>query len=186
MSIKILGGIARSQSLFVPRGLVTRPTSVQLRRKIFDSRQELEGFKFVDLCAGSGAMGFEAWSRGAEEVILVEKNFQSIQTIRKNIQTFKDRFSSELEKRPIHSFKKDFKKFETLGLQSSIIFLDPPYEAHHLYRYFKELIPKLLEQGNELWIESDSKKGVSLSFWDSAHVVKAYTHSDSYLVVCKA
>ena len=74
MSIKILGGFARGQILSVPKGDIIRPTSVLLKRRIFDFYQDMDEVVFVDLCAGSGAMGFEAWSRGAALVFLNETN----------------------------------------------------------------------------------------------------------------
>ena len=58
MSIKILGGFARGQVLAVPKTDSIRPTSVMLRRRIYDFFQDLDGFYFLDICAGSGAMGF--------------------------------------------------------------------------------------------------------------------------------
>lgn len=62
-----------------------RPTSVRARQALFDSLGDLSGKTFADLCAGSGAMGLEALSRGASNVIFAEKDQASLHTIRKNI-----------------------------------------------------------------------------------------------------
>ena len=72
MTVKILGGVARGFPLALPRSDLTRPTSVLIKRKLFDWRQDLSGHTFIDLCAGSGAMGFEALSRSADKVVLVD------------------------------------------------------------------------------------------------------------------
>ena len=59
-----------------------RPTSVMLRRKFFDSFQDWEGINFCDLFAGSGAMGFEALSRGSKKILLNEKNKRVAEQLR--------------------------------------------------------------------------------------------------------
>ena len=74
MSISILGGVAKGAKLATPSSHNTRPTSVLLKRRLFDSHQSFEGIEFYDICAGSGSMGIEAMSRGAEKVIFVESN----------------------------------------------------------------------------------------------------------------
>ena len=84
MSLKILGGFARGQILAVPKGDLIRPTSVMLKRRIYDFYQDLSGVTFIDLCAGSGAMGFEAWSRGARRIYLNEVNRHVLMTLEEN------------------------------------------------------------------------------------------------------
>ena len=84
MSVKILGGVARGFPLALPRSDLTRPTSVMIKRKLFDWRQDLGGYTFIDLCAGSGAMGYEALSRGADKVVLVDSDKYAFMTMKKN------------------------------------------------------------------------------------------------------
>ena len=74
--MQIIGGLAKGHGLCVPRGI--RPTSTLLKRKLFDSHQTWEAVNFIDLCAGSGSVGLEAWSRGAKSVCLVEQGAQPI------------------------------------------------------------------------------------------------------------
>ena len=69
MSVKILGGFARGLNLLVPKGDLIRPTSIMLKRRVFDFFQRMDDKIFIDLCAGSGAVGLEAWSRGAQKFI---------------------------------------------------------------------------------------------------------------------
>ena len=94
MSIQILGGHARGHALFVPKGDETRPTTVMLRRKFFDAHQDCSDMIFIDLCAGTGAMAFEALSRGAKEVICVEKNKYVFKTLQKNAKSLEIKFDS--------------------------------------------------------------------------------------------
>ena len=93
MSITIIAGFAKGLKLQVPsRGV--RPTSVMLKRKIFDSNAgRLESFdRFVDLCSGSGAIGLEAISRGAQKLLSVEKNRSPFEILRKNVVHFQESY----------------------------------------------------------------------------------------------
>ncbi len=73
---RIIGGVARGRRLATPKGDRTRPTSDRVREALFSSVESwcgsLHGLRFLDLYAGSGAVGLEAWSRGAAHVTLVE------------------------------------------------------------------------------------------------------------------
>jgi 16S rRNA (guanine966-N2)-methyltransferase len=75
---RIIGGVARGRRLATPRGDKTRPTSDRVREALFSSVEawcgSLHGLRFLDLYAGSGAVGLEAWSRGAAQVTLVEQD----------------------------------------------------------------------------------------------------------------
>lgn len=73
---RIIGGTAGGRRIRAPRGVATRPTSDRVREALFSSIEawcgSLHGLRFLDLYAGSGAIGLEAWSRGAGVVTLVE------------------------------------------------------------------------------------------------------------------
>ena len=103
-----------------------RPTSVRARQAFFDSLGDLSGKTFADLCAGSGAMGLEAISRGAANVIFAEKDQASLRTIRKNIQRA-ERVLGE-----ISSFIAEGELPGSCGRlmrypKPDILFADPPY-----------------------------------------------------------
>lgn len=86
MSLKILGGTFRSRNLLAPKGDTTRPSLAILRKSLFDSLQgSLAEARVLDLCAGSGAIGFEALSRGAAHATFVERERSALDCIRKNI-----------------------------------------------------------------------------------------------------
>lgn len=91
---RIIAGAARGRRLATLDGDTTRPTSDRVREALFSSiaswagsgsAAELDGLSFVDLFAGSGAIGLEAASRGASPVVLVEKNRAAAQVIRRNL-----------------------------------------------------------------------------------------------------
>jgi len=104
-----------------PRGI--RPTQNKVRKAVFDILGDIQGLSLLELFAGTGAIGIEALSCGAEEVIFVEKDKNCTKMIRENLSTI------GLPKHPviwsdapegIKQLKKESKKFD-------IIFLDPPY-----------------------------------------------------------
>lgn len=82
--MEITAGSLRGMSLRAPAGLHVRPTAVRARQALFDSLGNLSGKTFADLCAGSGAMGLEAASRGARSVVFVESAPDSLAAIRQN------------------------------------------------------------------------------------------------------
>lgn len=85
---RIIGGAAGGRRLMTPRGQATRPTSDRVREAMFASVESwcgpLDGLRFLDLYAGSGAVGLEAWSRGAGVVTLVEKDRRTAALISRN------------------------------------------------------------------------------------------------------
>ncbi|MFC6153444.1 16S rRNA (guanine(966)-N(2))-methyltransferase RsmD [Nocardioides yefusunii] len=85
---RIIGGRAGGRRLATPRGQATRPTSDRVREAFFSAVEhwcgDLDGLRFLDLYAGSGAVGLEAWSRGAGVVTLVEQDRRTAALIRTN------------------------------------------------------------------------------------------------------
>jgi 16S rRNA (guanine966-N2)-methyltransferase len=88
-SIRIVGGTLGGRRLAAPPGHATRPTSERVREAIASalaSRDAIQGARVVDLYAGSGALGFEMLSRGAEHVVFVERDARVARLIRDNAQ----------------------------------------------------------------------------------------------------
>ncbi len=83
--VRITGGQFKGRGLFVPSGDQTRPTLSKLRQALFNSLQNrIVDAKVIDLFSGSGALGFEALSWGAAQVVFVEKSKQNVKLIQKN------------------------------------------------------------------------------------------------------
>ena len=85
---RIIAGAARGRRLETPRGAATRPTSDRVREALFgflDARGVLDGAVVLDLFAGSGALGLEAASRGAREVVLVDSARAAVAVARRNV-----------------------------------------------------------------------------------------------------
>lgn len=125
--MNIISGKAKGIRLDVPKGLSVRPTSVMARKAIFDSIGYWSGLIVVDLFAGSGALGLEAASRGAEKVYFSEAHPFHCKILSQNInRVLKSGVSAELKL--VKSDSLNFYKFlPELKEKVNIIFADPPY-----------------------------------------------------------
>lgn len=83
--MEIISGKARGVQLAVPPGEKVRPTAIRARKALFDSLGDLSGVRAADLCAGAGGLGLEAASRGADEVLFVEKEPRHCRILERNI-----------------------------------------------------------------------------------------------------
>ncbi len=85
---RIIGGAAGGRRISTPRGVATRPTSDRVREALFSAIESwcgsLQGLRFLDLYAGSGAIGLEAWSRGAGVVTMIEQDRRTAALITAN------------------------------------------------------------------------------------------------------
>lgn len=189
MSLKILGGRLRGLSLVSPPENITRPTSTMLRRRIFDSHQDMQGITFLDLCAGSGSVGFEAYSRGAQKIFFIENHFHALTALKKNVASAQKLAGDErafiVQKSDSLKWLKSFlgEKRET---QNIVIFFDPPYEEKTLYEDIIKAIKNSSFAG-ELWIESCRQKGLApetITEWWGEDFSKLYWQGTSYLGIC--
>jgi 16S rRNA (guanine966-N2)-methyltransferase len=81
---RVIAGTYGGRTLKVPRGAVTRPTAARVRAAVFNVLADIADTKVLDLYAGSGALGFEALSRGAASAVLVERDRAALGCIREN------------------------------------------------------------------------------------------------------
>ena len=130
--MRVIAGKYRSRVLQAPRGLDTRPTSDRLRETLFNVlAPRIAGARFADLYAGSGAVGIEALSRGAEFCWFAEREPKAVSAIRANVAALKLQGGYAIEDRSVgkllHSLVKNARAVD-------IVFLDPPYEAGDEYR----------------------------------------------------
>ena len=89
MSIRVIAGEFKRRVLSTPPGQLTRPTSARVREALFSILGDVSGLRVLDLYAGSGALGIEALSRGAEHVVFVERGRAALACIRRNLETLK-------------------------------------------------------------------------------------------------
>lgn len=189
--IKILGGVARGFPLATPKSLSTRPTSVLVKRKLFDWRQNLEGYGFIDLCAGSGAMGFEALSRGADKIAVNDSLKGAFLTLKQNQEQLIKSFSFDpasivVSQVDAKAWIQKELKYQFPETQDTILYLDPPYEGHKLYFELLKLLAEANFEG-EVWLESDRLKGPKVDEVTGAFhsVIKMIEQGDHFVVVGK-
>jgi len=129
--MRVIAGVYRSRPLVAPSGMETRPTSDRLRETLFNIlASRMGGCHFLDLYAGSGAVGIEAISRGAEHVWFVENRAAAIKAIRANLMSLNILDGYTLE---THSAAAVLERMPRQGAIADIVFLDPPYEAETEY-----------------------------------------------------
>jgi len=127
--MRVIAGTFRSRQLKSLKGLALRPTSDRLRETLFNVLGDrVSGARFLDLFAGTGAVGIEALSRGAREVVFVENHLPAAALIRKNLESLG--LTSSARVLPVDAMR---------GMQElavgratepfEIVFLDPPYAA---------------------------------------------------------
>jgi len=111
--------------------MATRPTSDRLRETLFNVlAPRIEGAQFLDLYAGSGAIGIEAASRGARSVVLVEAAAPALKVLRANLESLGLSGEVRVEGIPVGTFLKRARRAEH---PFDIVFLDPPYDASEQY-----------------------------------------------------
>lgn len=129
--MKIIGGYLKNRNFYMPADI--RPTQNVVRKAVFDILgQDMSGLSLIDIFAGSGAVGFEALSRGAAKVTLVERNPKSLEVIRENRRIFepilKDHPDQTLDVIEADAFAA-IKELSRRGRTFDIVFVDPPYGA---------------------------------------------------------
>lgn len=127
--MKILSGKLRGRNFYMPAHI--RPTNNMTRKAVFDLiGHDLKGLDFLDLFAGSGAVGLEAISLGAQKVTLVEKDIKCLKVIDKNLDILGLK-STSYEARTCEVFRCDafqtIKMLSKLGRKFDVVFVDPPY-----------------------------------------------------------
>ena len=133
--MRVIAGKYRSRTLRSLRGMDVRPTSDRLRETLFNvltagNPNALEGSVWLDLFAGTGAVGIEALSRGAKEVHFVEHSAAAAEAIRKNLQSLgiNDGFKILQEELP-----RAFWRMERKHVAADVVFVDPPYRLKDAY-----------------------------------------------------
>ncbi|WP_417069346.1 16S rRNA (guanine(966)-N(2))-methyltransferase RsmD [Niveibacterium terrae] len=146
--LRIVGGQWRSRRLTFTEAPGLRPTPDRVRETLFNwLGQDLQGWNCLDLFAGSGALGFEAASRGAARVTLLEQNPQVFAALRQNAEL--------LGGTALHCVRGDALRFlAKCGERFDLILLDPPFRMDWLPKLEKEL-PRLIAEGGAIYVEAE-------------------------------
>ena len=130
--MRIIAGKFRSRTLEAPAGLATRPTSDRLRETLFNVlAPRIEGAVFLDLYAGSGAVGIEAISRGAASVVFVERAEAALKVLRKNMERLGIDAGFRIQTVGVSASLRRLAAGPGTGFD--LVFLDPPYDSAEEY-----------------------------------------------------
>ena len=155
--MRIIAGKARGTKLYTLKGDNTRPTLDRVKESLFNMLQmKVQGSIFLDLFSGSGAIGLEAFSRGAKKVILCDKSKEACNIIKKNMEKIHLLEGVEL-------YNTDFRTVlqNKINKKLDIVFLDPPYKTEFAIEAVKIILDKgYLKETSIVIIETDEKEKI--------------------------
>ncbi|MBA3537387.1 MAG: 16S rRNA (guanine(966)-N(2))-methyltransferase RsmD [Tatlockia sp.] len=159
-TVRIIGGRFRGKKLHFPDLEGLRPTPDRIKETLFNwIMNEIRGALCLDAFAGSGALGFEAFSRGAKQVVLVEASKPAYSNLRQIAASFN---SADLE--VVNAKAEDY--FAQTKASFDIIFLDPPFTQDYLPQCLAFLAnSNLLVKGGLIYIESATRQEVDPLHW---------------------
>ena len=133
--MRVIAGTFRSRPLHSLRGMDLRPTADRLRETLFNvlgagNAAAFEDRVWFDLCAGTGAVGIEALSRGAAKVYFVESSTAAANLVRRNLDSLKVDSGFEVLK---EDAARALRQLEARNIRANFVFLDPPYRLEKIY-----------------------------------------------------
>jgi 16S rRNA (guanine966-N2)-methyltransferase len=148
--VRIIAGTHRGHTIYAPPGTDTRPTSDRVRENVFNILGPVDGASVLDLYAGSGAMGLEALSRGAERAVFVERDPEAAKVIERNLDKLRLR-GSVLRRDAVSVLASETRKYD-------LVLVDPPYDMYldvqpQLARY----LPGVLAEDGVVVVETDAR-----------------------------
>ncbi len=172
--LQIVAGEFKSKKLALPPRVNTRPVSQKVRAAIFNTLGDrVVGASVLDLYSGSGAIGLEALSRGADSVELVEKDNKAAQTIRKNIIAL----GADTKVKLINS---DVEKFiASVIAQYDIVIIDPPYKLFTTTLVNK--VASLVQYGGIIVVSCSSKSQLE-ELNVELEIVQHKTYGDTQII----
>ena len=153
--MRVVAGEFKGRRLHAPRGARTRPTADRVREALFSMLGDVSGARVLDLYAGSGALGIEAISRGAESATFVERDRHALAALRRNLDAV------GVDARVI---ARDVGRFLARPEGTfDLVFCDPPYDdAPRVAAALTEALPQTLEEDARIVTESDKRNPLLL------------------------
>lgn len=154
-AVRVVAGKLGGRRLTGPRGETPRPTADRVREALFNVVGDLEGAHVLDLFSGTGAVGIEAWSRGATRVVLVERAVPSLRILRRNLSALGLSEGIEVKSLEVARALPGLLAERAAGARPfDLIFADPPYaEAEAALAPVLSAAPALLADDGVLVLE---------------------------------
>jgi 16S rRNA (guanine966-N2)-methyltransferase len=158
--VRIIGGQYRGKKLYIPDVEGLRPTPDRVKETLFNwLMPDIYGARCLDAFAGSGALGFEAYSRGAKQVTLVESSLKAYTNLKQVASSFNSKNIAVVNATAQDYFRHTRECFD-------IVFLDPPFSKNYLPQCLELLAHgNLLVNGGLVYLESAEKQAVDSSYW---------------------
>ncbi len=178
--MRIISGTYRGLRLGTLKGGHLRPTSDQLRETLFDVLgPAIEGAAFLDAYAGTGAVGMEALSRGARDVVFIEHHRAASQLIRQNLRLLNLDSGHALLTCAV---LKGLERLERDGERFDVVFLDPPYEEIREYHHtLRQLARGLLLRPSSVVVAEHSRHVELEENYLTLHRARLLRHGDAQL-----
>ncbi|MGH9473867.1 MAG: 16S rRNA (guanine(966)-N(2))-methyltransferase RsmD, partial [Terriglobales bacterium] len=163
MPMRVIAGELRGRPLAAPPGLATRPSAARLRETLFNLLGPLSGLSFLDGFAGSGAVGIEAYSRGARPVAFVESSAAATRVLRQNLERL-GVAGAHLWQRPMAAALRALAQAPAAAARGGwdVVFLDPPYADAPGAPLLERLAtaPGLLHPSSRLVVETQRRQAL--------------------------
>ncbi len=155
--VRVIAGEWRSRRIAFPNAPGLRPTPDRVRETLFNwLGHDLDGYRCLDLYAGSGALGFEAHSRGASQVVMVESNPVVVRALEANAALFSANRLKIVRADALEFLRRDTHAGTTGGMLFDVVFLDPPFDQGVPDKVLSLLAP-LLATGGLVYMEAGAK-----------------------------
>jgi 16S rRNA (guanine966-N2)-methyltransferase len=167
-TIRIIGGLYRGKKLHFPKIEGLRPTPDRVRETLFNwLMNDIKEARCLDAFAGSGALGFEAFSRGANHVVFIEQSTQAHLNLQK--------IMTQLNSPKLQLIKADTRLYlQQCHNQFDIIFLDPPFAQNYIPQCLDNIVQnKLLPQGGLVYLESSDTIAINMNHWQQLKLKQA-------------
>ena len=168
--MNIIGGLVKGHKIFAPDNI--RPTRGKVREALF-SIIDVTGKSFLDLFAGSGAVGIEALSRGAAKVVFVERSRKAASYIKRNLE--KTRFEGEIINKSVSA------TLDNIEGSFDFIFMDPPYKTELIFKTLKK-IDVVLKNDSTIIVERPLDEEFE---YDGFKIFKSKVYGDTSLTFLK-
>lgn len=160
--MRVIAGTARSIPLLTPSGNDTRPTTDKIKETLFNILQEdIPGSVVVDFFSGSGALGIEALSRGAEKALFIDHGKEAVDCITKNVTKCRLTDRAHILRAEALSALPKVRSFISDDTDT-VYFLDPPYDKGMEYPLIERLSRDGLFRGCDLLVLEMSMSGESM------------------------
>jgi len=154
--VRVIAGKAKGRALKAVPGQGTRPTTDKVKEAIFSMiGPYFDGGQALDLFAGTGGLGIEAWSRGIDKVICIDKEKNSIDIIRENVRLVGAEEAIEIYR---NDSARAMKALAKRNIQFDLIFLDPPYRIVDMDAWMLQMVElDLVADDATVVVEHDAK-----------------------------